>query len=58
MAHRQLGEREQARTVLARLLKIPDQPGGTTNADSLDLVHEAEALIPHDPAIPTDPFAR
>jgi WD40 repeat protein/serine/threonine protein kinase len=58
MAHHRLGERDQARTALARLLKIPDQHGGTTNADSLDLVREAEALIPHDPAFPTDPFAR
>jgi WD40 repeat protein len=58
MAHHRLGEEEQARAVLARLLEIPDQPRGTNDADSLGLVHEAEALIPHDPVFPADPFVR
>jgi tetratricopeptide (TPR) repeat protein len=57
MAQHRLMQHEQARAVLARLREIVDRPGGTTNADSLDLVHEAEALIPHDSAFPTDPFA-
>jgi WD40 repeat protein len=57
MARHRLGQNDQARAGLARLLKIPEEPGGTTNSDSVDLVHEAEALIPHDSASPSDPFA-
>jgi dipeptidyl aminopeptidase/acylaminoacyl peptidase len=58
MAHHRLGQQEQARTVLARLLKILDRTRGTKDADSLNLVHEAEALISIAPALPADPFAR
>jgi WD40 repeat protein len=42
MAHHRLGEEEQARAVLARLL---DRPHGTKDAETLGLVHEAQALI-------------
>jgi eukaryotic-like serine/threonine-protein kinase len=58
MAHHQLGEREQAQTDLARLREILDQPHWAKDAETLDLVHEAQALIPHDPIFPADPFAR
>jgi hypothetical protein len=58
MAHHRLGRQEQARAVLVGLLEILDRTRGTKDADSLNLVHEAEALIPHDPALPVDPFAR
>jgi hypothetical protein len=58
MAHHQLGQREKARAALARLRQSLDQPRGTKDAETLGLVHEAEALIPLDPAFPADPFAR
>lgn len=45
MAHHQLGQEEQARAVLARLRQILDQPRGTKDAETLDLVHEAQALL-------------
>ena len=58
MAHHQLGQEEQARRVFARMLEILDQPRWAKDSETLDLVHEAEALIPHDPIFPADPFAR
>jgi tetratricopeptide (TPR) repeat protein len=45
MAHHQLGQREQARAAFARLREILDQPRGTKDPETLDLVHEAQALI-------------
>jgi WD40 repeat protein/serine/threonine protein kinase len=42
LAHHRLGQEEQARAVLARLL---DRPRGTKDAETLDLMHEAETLI-------------
>jgi tetratricopeptide (TPR) repeat protein len=45
MAHHRLGEQEQARAVLARLIEIIDQPRGPKDVETLDLVHEAQALI-------------
>jgi hypothetical protein len=45
MAHHQLGQPEKARTALARLRQGLDQPRGTEDAETLGLVHEAEALI-------------
>jgi tetratricopeptide (TPR) repeat protein len=45
MAHHRLGQREQARAVLARLRRILDQPRGATAAETLDLVHQAETLL-------------
>ena len=58
MAHHQLGQREQAQSDLARLRQILDQPRWAKDAETLDLAHEAEALIAHDPNFPADPFAR
>jgi tetratricopeptide (TPR) repeat protein len=45
MAHHRLGQREQARAVLARLREILDQPRWAKDAETLDLLHEAQALI-------------
>ena len=45
MAHHRLGQREQARAVLARLREVLDQPRWAKDAETLDLMHEAEALI-------------
>lgn len=45
MAHHQLGQREKARSALARLQPSLDRPHGTKDAETLDLVHEARALI-------------
>jgi hypothetical protein len=45
MAHHQLGQREKARAALARLRQSLDQPRGTKDAETLGLVHEAQALI-------------
>jgi WD40 repeat protein/serine/threonine protein kinase len=45
MAHHQLPEQEQARAVLGRLRALFDQPHRANDAEALDLMHEAEALI-------------
>jgi cytochrome c-type biogenesis protein CcmH/NrfG len=45
MAHHHLGQHDQARADLARLREILDQPRGTKDAETLGLVHEAQALI-------------
>jgi Flp pilus assembly protein TadD len=45
MAHHRLGQREQARAALARLGQSLDQPRGSKDAETLGLVHEAQALI-------------
>ena len=45
MAHHQLGQKEQARAVLARLRALFDQPHRAKDAEAFDLMHEAEALI-------------
>jgi predicted Zn-dependent protease len=45
MAHHRQGQREQARANLAHLHKLFDQPRGMKDAEALDLMHEAEALI-------------
>jgi hypothetical protein len=45
MAHHRLEQREHARAVLARLRALHDQPHGAKDAEALDLMHEAEALI-------------
>jgi eukaryotic-like serine/threonine-protein kinase len=45
MAHHRLGQHEQARAVLARLRALFDQPPRAKDAEALDLMHEAEALI-------------
>jgi WD40 repeat protein len=45
VAHHQLGQREEARSALAQLRQILDEPRGTKDAESLDLMHEAQALI-------------
>jgi hypothetical protein len=45
MAHHRLRQREQARTDLARLRELLNQPRWAKNAEALDLMHEAEALI-------------
>ena len=48
MAHHRLGQHEQARAVLARLRALLDQPHRAKDAEALDLMHEAQALIaPH-----------
>jgi WD40 repeat protein len=58
MAHHRLGQQEQARAVRARLRARLDQPGGAKDAEVIDLIHEAEALIPQDPVFPADPFTK
>jgi WD40 repeat protein len=45
MAHHRLGQREQARAVLARLQEVLDQSRWAKDAEALDLMHEAQALI-------------
>jgi cytochrome c-type biogenesis protein CcmH/NrfG len=45
MAHHQLGQREKARAALARLRQSLDHPRETKDAETLGLVHEAQALI-------------
>jgi len=45
MAHHRLGQHDQARADLARLREILDQPRETKDAETLDLVHEAQALV-------------
>jgi hypothetical protein len=45
MAHHQLGQQEQAQAILARLRELLDQPRWAKDAGTLDLVHEAQALI-------------
>jgi tetratricopeptide (TPR) repeat protein len=45
MAHHRLGERQQARAALAHLRQSLDQPRGTKDPESLDLMCEAQALI-------------
>jgi hypothetical protein len=56
MSHHQLGQREQAKSDLARLRQILDQARWAKDAETMDFVHEARALIPHDSAFPTEPF--
>jgi tetratricopeptide (TPR) repeat protein len=45
MAHHRLGQREQARAIFARLREVLNQLRWAKDAESLDLMHEAEALI-------------
>jgi len=45
LAHHRLGQHEQARANLARLRALFDQPRRAKDAEALDLMHEAEALI-------------
>jgi WD40 repeat protein/Flp pilus assembly protein TadD len=45
MSHHRLGQQEQARANLARLHKLLDQPRGMKDAEALDLMSEAQALI-------------
>jgi eukaryotic-like serine/threonine-protein kinase len=45
MAHYQLDQREQARADLACLRELLDQPRWAKDAETLDLVHEAQALV-------------
>jgi WD40 repeat protein len=45
MAHHRLGQHDEARANLAHLHKLLDQPRGMKDAEALDLMHEAEALI-------------
>jgi Flp pilus assembly protein TadD len=45
MGHYQLGQREQASAGLARLREVLDQPRWTKDAETLELVREAQALI-------------
>jgi dipeptidyl aminopeptidase/acylaminoacyl peptidase len=45
MAHHRLGQYEQARAVLAHLRELVDQPRWAKDAETLDLMHEAQALI-------------
>jgi WD40 repeat protein len=45
MAHHRLGQREQARAALVRLREALDQPRGMKDTETLDLMHEAQALI-------------
>jgi WD40 repeat protein len=45
MAHHRLGQQAQARAVLVRVREVLDHPRVTTDAETLDLMHEAEALI-------------
>jgi WD40 repeat protein/serine/threonine protein kinase len=44
-AHHRLGQHEQARTVLARLRQLLNQPRWAKDSESLDLMYEAEAVI-------------
>jgi hypothetical protein len=45
IAHHRLGQHDQTRANLAHLHKLLDQPRGMKDAEALDLMHEAEALI-------------
>jgi WD40 repeat protein/serine/threonine protein kinase len=45
MAHRRLGQHEQARALLVHLRQVLDQPRRTKDAQTLDLMDVAEALI-------------
>jgi Flp pilus assembly protein TadD len=45
MAQHRLGQHDQARAVLVRLRMLFDQPHRAKDAEALDLMHEAEALI-------------
>ena len=45
MAHHRLGQRDQARADFARLRKLLDGPDRTQEAEAVDLMHEAQALI-------------
>jgi len=45
MSHHRLGQREQAWAGLARLRKLLDRPHRTQEGETLDLMHEAQALI-------------
>jgi hypothetical protein len=45
MAHYQLGQREQAQAILACLRELLDQPRWAKDAETQDLVHEAQALV-------------
>jgi hypothetical protein len=45
MAHHRLGQHEQARANLAHLHKLLDQPRWMKDAEALDLMREAQALI-------------
>jgi tetratricopeptide (TPR) repeat protein len=45
LAHHLLGQYEQARAKLAHLHKVLDQPRGMKDAEALDLMGEARALI-------------
>jgi hypothetical protein len=45
MAHYRLGQREEARAVLAQLRQFVDNPHGSRDTEILDMIHEADALI-------------
>jgi tetratricopeptide (TPR) repeat protein len=45
MAQHRLGQHDQARAVLVRLRVLFDQPHRAKDAEALDLMHEAEALV-------------
>src|SRR5262249_25411075 len=46
MPHHRPGHHEQARATLAQLHKLLDQPRRMKDAEALDLMREAQALIP------------
>jgi tetratricopeptide (TPR) repeat protein len=58
MAQQQLGDREQARQLLARLRAVIRKLPQDADPESAAFLREAEVLIEHDPAFPADPFAR
>ncbi len=45
LAHHRLGQHEQAKADLARLREVLNQPRWSKDAEALDLMHEAQALI-------------
>jgi hypothetical protein len=45
MAHHHLGQHEQVQVLLARLRELINQPRWARDAEALDLMHEARALI-------------
>jgi WD40 repeat protein/serine/threonine protein kinase len=45
MGHHQLGQHQQARAAFARLRALFDQPQWAKNAEAVNLMHEAQALI-------------
>jgi hypothetical protein len=45
MTQHPLGQREQAQTTLGRLRKLMKEPRFTADAEALDFLREAEALI-------------